>query len=142
LKKDLAADQTCVRQSPHRCTILRAGRYMLPLVGMGACAPEATLCARSLKPPIFVEVRDARTGVPAAQGAGGWIQAGGFTSPLAPAAPEEQLILASSGGPGIYNVVVQKSGYSTWIRSSVFVPGGRCGVDKSIQLSANLQPST
>jgi hypothetical protein len=94
-----------------------------------------------MTPPILVEVRDGSTGLPAAQGAGGWIQNGNFTSPLMPATPDERLILASDGGPGVYDVVVQKQGYTTWIKRSVYVAGGKCGVDRSVQLNANLQPS-
>jgi hypothetical protein len=97
------------------------------------------LCPRSLTPPILVEVRDINTGAAAAQGAAGWIQDGGYTAALAPATPSEPLVLASMGGPGVYNVVVQKSGYATWIRRAVYVAGGRCGVGKSVWLHANLQ---
>lgn len=126
----------------HSGSVLRLASHALLFVGLTSCLPEATLCPQWENPPILVAVRDGSTGSPAAQGAGGWIQDGDFVSPLMPAAPNEPLILASSGGPGVYDVVVQKSGYTTWIKRTVYVAGGSCGVNKSIQLNADLQPST
>ena len=113
---------------------------LIPAV-LGACSSGTVLCAASLTPPILVEVRDRTTGAPAAQGAGGWIRKGSFTAPLLPAQPSEPLVLASEGGPGFYDVVVQKTGYSTWTRNGVWVQGGKCGVDRSVVLKADLQPS-
>ncbi|HEX6629228.1 MAG TPA: hypothetical protein VF105_14860 [Gemmatimonadaceae bacterium] len=117
---------------------------VLPLLisaALAACNSGTVVCAASITPPILVEVRDRTTGAPAAQGAGGWIKKGTFTSPLFPAQPSEPLVLASEGGPGFYEVVVQKTGYSTWTKNGVWVQGGKCGVDKSVVLKADLQPS-
>ena len=107
-----------------------------------SCNQGAILCPAHLPPPILVEVRDATTGQPAAQGASGWITSGSYTSPLMPAAADEPLVLASEGGAGTYDVAVQKAGYSTWTRNGVLVRGGRCGVQRSVVLGAALQPST
>ena len=88
-----------------------------------------------------MEVRDASTNAPAAQGATGSIKSGRFSSPLFPATPSEPLIMAAEGGPGVYDVRVQKQGYGDWARSGVLVLGGRCGVQQSVVLHAALDPS-
>ena len=125
----------------YRGTLVRRFTYhALLFVAPASCLPRATHCPSVINPPVLVAVRDGRTGIPAAQGAGGWIQNGNFVSQLAPAARNEPLVLASSGGPGVYHVVVQKSGYVTWIKRSVYVAGGSCGVNKSVQLRADLRP--
>lgn len=110
------------------------------VVVLVACNTGPVLCPAWIPPPILVEVRDRSTGAPAAQGAGGWINDGSFTSPVLPAQPGEPLVLASAGGPGFYEVVVQKAGYSTWTRRGIWVRGGSCGVNKSVHLKADLQP--
>ena len=112
----------------------------LVAIALPACNSGALLCPQQIAPPILIEVRDRTTGAPAAQGAGGFIKKGSFTSPLFPAQPSEPLVLASTGGPGLYYVVVQKTGYSTWT-SNAWVQGGSCGVNKSVHLKADLQPS-
>ena len=122
---------------------MRKSACVLPslmAVALAACNSGAVLCPQVITPPVLVEVRDRTTGAPAAQGAGGFIRKGGFTSPLLPAQPSEPLVLASAGGPGFYKVVVQKTGYSTWT-SNAWVQGGSCGVNKSVVLKADLQPS-
>ncbi len=105
-----------------------------------SCNSEATLCPQWIPPPILVEVRDGATRLPAAQGATGWIQNGAYTAPLAPATPSELLVLAATGGPGTYAVVVQKAGYRTWVKDGVYVRGSKCGVDKPATLRADLVP--
>jgi hypothetical protein len=123
-----------------RCA-MRAAAVTALSFAIASCNPEAIICPANLPPPILVEVRDGLTGQPAAQGASGWIKKGNDTSPLYLAGSGDPLVLASDGGAGTYDVVVQKVSYTTWIRSGVFVAGGRCGVQRSVVLKADLQPS-
>jgi hypothetical protein len=96
------------------------------------------MCPQWILSPIVVEVRDATTGVPAAVGATGTIRSPGFVSALTLPAPIEQLRLYSSGGPGTYDVLVQKPGYIDWQRNGVYVRGGKCGVEREVVLRADL----
>lgn len=122
-----------------RCLIARS------VCGLGlgflvfGCSSEQLMCPQWILSPIVVEVRDAATGAPAAVGATGSIRSGSFVSELTLPWPNEDLELYSSGGPGIYDVIVQKPGYRDWIRNDVRVTGGRCGVEKSVVLRANLE---
>lgn len=108
---------------------------MLP----ATCRSDSIMCPGENLSPIIVEVRDAAAGTPAAQGATGTIRSGDFVSPLVLPAPQEQLRLYSSGGPGVYDVVVQKPGYLDWTREGVRVAAGDCGVERSVVLRADLR---
>jgi hypothetical protein len=89
----------------------------------------------------MVEVRDALTGAPAAQGATGSIQHREYIAALQPIVSAEPLLLLTSrGGPGQYSVMVQKSGYRDWVRRRVYVAAGSCGA-KTVRLRADLQRS-
>lgn len=97
-------------------------------------------CPMWLQAPISIEVRDALTRAPAAQGATGRIQDGEYIVPLQPIiSAEPLLLLASRGGPGRYDVMVRKSGYQDWVRRRVYVAQGPCGVKQTVKLRAYLQ---
>lgn len=104
-----------------------------------ACQSDPISCPQWILSPIIVEVRDAATGEPAAQGASGWIIMGRDSARMLPATPTEQLELHAPGGPGIYDVVVQKAGFRNWTRDNVYVRGGNCGVERSVRLRADLE---
>lgn len=117
----------------------RVGVIMALAAAPVACNSDRIQCAeRSLVSPIIVEVRDAATGTPAAQGASGTARVGDLVLRVWLPAPGEQLQLYSEPGPsGIYAVVVQKAGYRDWTKST-FVQGGSCGVQRSVILRADL----
>ncbi len=116
-----------------------AARYQIVLLAIPvACGSPTMLCPGNIDLPIQVETRDANTGAPAAQGAKGLITNGDYSAALLPATQSEPLWLAAVGGPGTYNVLIQKTGYKDWTQNGVYVKGSACGVNKTVLLSANL----
>ena len=105
---------------------------------IAACGGGPMMCPQWLLSPIVVEVRDAATGAPAAVGATGSIRSGDRETPLRLPSPTEQLRLYSTGGPGTYDVFVQKPGYLDWRRDGVYVEGGNCGVEREVTVRADL----
>lgn len=106
---------------------------------LASCDWEGTVCNNAITPPIAVRVRDAATGAPSAVGATGTIRNGDFSAPLVLPHPSETLELYSDGPHATYDVVIQKPGYRDWESNGVYVPGGKCGVHKTIFLNAALQ---
>jgi hypothetical protein len=96
------------------------------------------LCGAESAPYIVVEVRDARTGQPAARGASGLAVDGGFSDNLR-AINELELHPSVYDRAGTYDVVVTKAGYSSWRTRSVQVRDGSCSV-RTVRLQAALQP--
>jgi len=125
--------------------VLRWGRRGVLLAtiavvgGLGACE-EATVCRPAFFHPIEIEVRDASTGAHIARGAVGTIQDGDFVSPLMLPNPESELYLVAAGGPGIYDVRIQKEGYLDWEKRRVFVTDAGCGQPRTVFLKAELTP--
>lgn len=93
-------------------------------------------CPASLVPAVVVEVRDAQTGAPRAEGARGAVQDGAYVDSLKPF----EVSLSLQGAferPGTYAVEVHRAGYQTWTVSGVRVSKQRCGV-ATVRLLANL----
>jgi hypothetical protein len=105
---------------------------------ISACGGGSTMCPQWILSPIVVEVRDAATGEPAATGATGTIRSGDHETALVLPSSTERLRLYSTGGPGTYDVFVQKPGYLDWRRDGVYVEGGNCGVEREVVVRADL----
>jgi hypothetical protein len=102
-------------------------------------------CTEELRAGLVVEVRDAPTGLPAADGATGEITDGGYTETLLleggmlmPPNPALQLVGAWER-PGIYNVSIAKAGYRFWRQPSVVVTADSCHVE-TVRIQAALEP--
>jgi hypothetical protein len=108
------------------------------LVLLSACEWDQA-CNNTGDAPIAVQVRDAVDGSPAAVGASGMIQSGSFSAPLSLPAPDETLELYSAGPYGTYDVRITKNGYRDWESNGVYVPGGKCGVARTVYLKADLE---
>jgi hypothetical protein len=101
-------------------------------------------CDHMERPAIQVEVRDATTGRPAANGALGWVKDGRFTDSLRVVGhywePDEAVHMQGAlERPGTYHVMVQKPGYADWERRNVRARASGCSVDTQ-RLTAALQP--
>lgn len=137
-------------QSMHRARPLVRALWLLPLFALAGC-DELPLggCPGWERHGIEIEVRDARTGVPAAHGATGWVKDGSYTDVLqvsgwtgSPPDPSNALVLSGAmERRGRYDVVVRKAGYQEWRRSGVRVGGNSCGVEP-VRLRAELVPLT
>lgn len=138
LRAAVSRHELSYRMLPYRPAALGISAIVVAALISG-CNSEQLMCPQWLVSPIIVEVRDAATGLPAAQGAMGTIRSGTYVGTLLPATSTEPLELHAPGGPGMYDVTVQKTGYRDWTRNDVRVTGGRCGVEKSVVLRANLE---
>jgi len=99
--------------------------------------PQSGACDSALPVAVEIVVQDSISRVSLADSASGCIQAGQYVAPLGYEAPD-----ALYGGDrlGTYQVVIQRSGYRQWTRSSVVVSQeGPCGNVLPVQLTALLQ---
>jgi hypothetical protein len=108
---------------------------------------DPVLCAGVVSRAVEVEVRDALTGEPAADGAIGTARSGGFVETLqvigwiSHPGPRTAVMLGGvDERPGVYTVTVHKPGYLPWERTGVVAERGRCGVTTA-HLTANLEPA-
>ena len=109
----------------------RPAALCLLLASLASCAkgePLTVDCPDIIRPMILIQVQDPATGLPAAEGAGGSISEGAFTSPLVRYG-EDRLAPQATGRPGTYTVVVQKPGYQDWTRTGVQVREAECGTE-------------
>jgi hypothetical protein len=109
-------------------------------LALGACSVVPLTCTDEARPTLSVEVRDARTGVPAAQGARGVIREGTYSDSLR--AVTETLLVAENTfeRPGTYDVTVEKAGYLAWTERGVVVTADACHV-RSRTITARLEPA-
>jgi hypothetical protein len=120
---------------------------LLGVVFAGGCGLlDPVVCPGVVSRAIEVEVRDARTGAPAAAGALGIAREGSFADTLRvvgwmthPDPETAHLLGGAEERPGLYAVRVEKPGYLPWERSGVRAQRGPCGV-VTARLQANLEP--
>ncbi|MGH7472263.1 MAG: hypothetical protein ACRENP_30295, partial [Longimicrobiales bacterium] len=112
---------------------------MSVVAGLPGCdnSPSGS-CVAMPNPGIAIEIRDAVTRAPAAQGATGYITSGAFTGQLHGGLELE--MFGADDRPGSYSVVIEKPGYQRWDTSGVVVKALRCGVDTA-RFVALLQPA-
>lgn len=99
-----------------------------------------TICTADARSTLSVEVRDARTGEPAAIGARGSIREGAYTDTLTVVGPSVMTAMDTFERPGPYDVTVTKPGYRTWTASDVRVTADECHV-RSRVIEAKLEPA-
>ncbi|MBA2669515.1 MAG: carboxypeptidase regulatory-like domain-containing protein [Gemmatimonadetes bacterium] len=106
---------------------------------------DPVLCPGVISRAVEVEVRDARTGDPAADGATGTARSGNFVETLqvvgwiSHPGPRTAVVLGGvDERPGVYTVTVEKPGYKPWERTGVVAERGQCGV-RTASLTANLE---
>jgi hypothetical protein len=126
-----------------RAISLISAAWLLPLFGCGA-EPG---CGAGVAYGVQVTVTDARTGLPAAEGATGTLAAPGFNETMIPGAwqfPGQggKLLgyVGALGRPGVYMVRIEKAGYVAWERTDVRVAQGPCTVVPAL-LEARLEPT-
>lgn len=129
---------------PHCATLLAA--VILAGCGLlnGDGADDArVVCPDLAEPAIVVEVRNAGTDAPEAEGAEGTIAEGGYVDSLAlygyTGSLEPLDLAAGFERPGTYDVRLEKPGFATWRRKGVEVEAGPCG-PKTERLVARLVP--
>jgi hypothetical protein len=123
---------------------MKALQPLLVLAAAGlivGCNPFTGACTLELRPGIVVEVRDAVTGAPAADGARLVARDGNYVETVdGPPAPNLTFLQAAGERPGRYDLTVSKPGYHNWTRAGVRVRDGGCHVIP-VQLEAQLQPA-
>lgn len=110
-----------------------------------ACKDDGTsgrICTTEARAGIQVDVRDATTGEPAADGAIAYAQEGAYVDTLRtfPSLPPQasSMMVGVYERPGVYTVVVRKSGYRQWVQSNVIVTKDECHVI-TVQLQVRLE---
>lgn len=125
---------------------LTAAAGLVATMFLSGC--DITGCDAILIPALRIEIVDASTGVWKADSATGWAQRqGGASEPLRVAAWRTgatgdtitHLGVDGTGG-GEYTVHVERNGYLSWDRQGLEVQSGSCGVEKTNNLKAALEP--
>ncbi len=104
------------------------------------------LCPAVVNPAIVVEIRDAGTGAPLANGARGAVHDGAYVDSLTPyesTGPGIETLVSLSGAhgrSGTYAIEVNRAGYRPWTAAGVRVVEESCGV-RTRRVSASLEPS-
>lgn len=104
-------------------------------------------CPAVVNPAIVVEIRDARTNAPLANGARGAVHEGAYVDSLTPYedfGPDPFTLVsrrAADERPGTYSVEVNHPGYRAWNVAGVRAVSGQCGV-KTRRVSASLESSS
>jgi hypothetical protein len=115
---------------------------------LAGCGAGGYGCSASVERAIEVDVLDAVTGRPIADGASGTLRDGSFSEAMPivrwkTGASPEMLIPVALGGAnerqGTYTVRVEREGYSPWEARNVRVDRGPCHVNTR-RLEARLQP--
>jgi hypothetical protein len=122
-------------------------RILVAALFLAACEddpvhPPNIYCPAIARPAIEVDVRDADTGAPAANGASGEVREGTFVEALEvlPSTSGDALTMVGAWErPGEYTVLVQKPGHRQWTADDVRVTRGLCNVE-TVKLIANLEP--
>lgn len=123
-----------------------------PLVLLGACGSllpvENVICTTSVEPGLEIQVRDARTGAPAAAGVVAIARDGAYTDTLRvagwngpPGDSTATTVAGASERPGTYDIRIQKPGYRAWERTGVRVRDDECHV-VTVRLDVLLEPAS
>jgi hypothetical protein len=118
----------------------------LTQLAFGACTLPTMTCTQELRSSLLVFVVDAGTGASAAVGATVIVRGAAFRDSVViahEATPPGAAYYAfeNEAVPGVYDVVVRKSGYLEWQQAAVEIRGGRCHVDQPARVTAMLQRS-
>jgi hypothetical protein len=106
---------------------------------------DTLICSTDIRPGIDIEVRDSRTGAPAACGATAEIREDDYVEALDAASrcvgmPDTTALFGAWERAGTYKVTVHKAGYLEWAKDDVMVVAGKCHVE-TVTLQANLEPA-
>lgn len=146
MKVDVSAATGSRQKYEHACAFALAGVVVIAAgLAVAACSSGPISCPQWILSPVVVEVRDAMTGAPSAVGATGTLRSGESSWPLELPGVTEQLRLypvGPPGGPGLYDVLIQKPGYHNWARNRIEVRSGACGIEKEVTVHADLQRSS
>jgi hypothetical protein len=126
--------------------MIRPGIAVLITLSLSGCNVLDALvpreCGEMIDPGFEIEVRDARTGAPAAFDASGTARGEEDTYPIETGSRDAETALLMTGftPAGVYDVIVTKPGYQAWIATDVRVRQGECTVETT-QLEARLEPT-
>lgn len=116
------------------------------VVTMSLIAPNLTgscdspvVCSDSIEPGIVVEIRNAATNAPIADGATGYVRDGAYVDSLT--AHSNDSLQAAFERPGTYEVFVHHDGFRDWHTSGVRVKADECHV-RTVRVVASLDSLT
>ena len=126
--------------------MVRAVLCMLGCAVASGCNLADVSCPQIAAPAVLLQIREAGTGFPAADGARGIVQDGTYSDSLRvvawepPAAPDTKLYMAAAfDRPGTYSVTLEKQGYQTFQQAGVVVGTNECGTEQA-QITVMLVP--
>lgn len=112
------------------------------LAGLSACStdPIGVICTEEARPGIVVDVRDAGTGEPAAEGAVLTLSDPPFVQVVDQTTVQGLVLFGAVERPGTYDVMIEKAGFETWTREDVEVSltPDECHVE-TVHLEARLE---
>ena len=117
---------------------------VLCMLGCSDEGDDCDLIGAPQTPMFVVTVIDSVSGVPAWWGATGTIEDGAFREVLVPSSSEpadsvsEQTLFSRSLRGGVYTIMIEKSGYQTWMVSGLTVQRGGCALSSHF-IDAQLQ---
>jgi hypothetical protein len=101
------------------------------------------VCPSIVEPAVVVEVRNAATDAPEAQNADGILVEGSYIDTMhVKTETKDGIPLALAGGmgrAGTYAILIEKTGFKTWMRAGVHVDDGTCGPETET-LTARIEP--
>ncbi len=123
--------------------VIQCALFACIALGFAGCT-SPTDCSLDSRASIQVDVVDATTADPAAAGATVILQSSTFRdSVAAPATPASALTayvwFEHRAGPGIYSVLVSKSGYQDWTQSNIHIVFDGCHVATLTRITAMLR---
>lgn len=121
---------------------------IVTVVSLAGCSnPGASYaCTAVVTPAIVVEIRDATSGAPLANGARGAVHDGAYVDSLTPyegIGPDPNTLIsrrAADERPGNYAIEITHAGYRPWTVAGVRAVAGVCGVITR-RVSALLTPA-
>jgi hypothetical protein len=128
---------------------LRASLLALPAIALLALGCEFVVtCPTGIAPGLELDVRSAATGRPAWFGIRGTVRDGDYVDSVLNAVGEPDtsqatLIPAAWGRAGVYDVHLERPGFSPWDTARVTVSrsGGSCPAIRTVRVVARLQPA-
>jgi len=126
-------------------TSMCAAAFLLGCPSSSEGDQDSLVCSQDIRPGIDIEVRDSRTGAPAACGATAEIREGDYLETLDAASrctviPDTTALFGAWERAGTYKVTVHKAGYQEWVKDDVVVVADQCHV-QTMTLQANLEPA-
>lgn len=111
---------------------------------LATACDSSTACTASVEPGLLLDIRDATTNAPIAEGTTGTVTDGAYSDSLVPwgndASGIPLTLAAAHERPGTYEVWVERAGYQPTTFVTPHIGSNECHVE-TLRLSVSLSPS-